>query len=179
LSFAARQQVKTTRPPRLSAPRRLAKAPVGSAKNITPKRETSASNDAGAKTWVAASARMNAIGDSGDARRRAASSIGPETSRPTARPLGPTRRAISIVVPPPPHPTSRTRSPAASRARSNSASVIGANTTSCLASRSSQRRAAAPFQNAICSELSAVSVFTIALFREPSRVGDHVPTPGR
>jgi len=111
--------------------------------------------------------------------RRAASSIGPETSRPTARPLGPTRRAISIVVPPPPHPTSRTRSPAASRARSNSASVIGANTTSCLASRSSQRRAAAPFQNAICSELSAVSVFTIALFREPSRVGDHVPTPGR
>jgi hypothetical protein len=44
-SSRARQQSMTSRPPGFSARRRLAKAAAGSAKNMTPKRETSRSTD--------------------------------------------------------------------------------------------------------------------------------------
>ena len=48
-SASARQQTKASRPPGFRAPRRLAKAAGGSAKNITPKREKTASKLAGSK----------------------------------------------------------------------------------------------------------------------------------
>ena len=48
-SAGVRQQTNTSRPPGFSARRMLANAAGGSAKNITPKRENTASKLAGAK----------------------------------------------------------------------------------------------------------------------------------
>ena len=90
-SAGARQHTKASRPPGTNPLRILAKARGGSAKNITPKREKTASNVAGAKTWVwtSASIKDTLATPASAARRRARSSNGREISHPITVPLLP------------------------------------------------------------------------------------------
>ena len=61
-SGAVRQHTKDSRPPGLSALCRLAKAPMGSSKNITPKREVTRSNSAPAKgNWCTSAWRNSTL----------------------------------------------------------------------------------------------------------------------
>jgi hypothetical protein len=98
----------------------LANAATGSVKNITPKREKRTSKPSGWNRWVWASAfsKRACVAPAACTLCCARSSIRVEMSTPITAPDGPTRRAISSVVFPQPHPTSRTRSPAAMAARS-------------------------------------------------------------
>jgi hypothetical protein len=107
----------------------FAKAATGSAKNIVPKRDMTASNLAGSSRCTCASPCWNTA-----LRRPAASalalaraSIGPERSRPTAWP-GAMIAAAASVVPPQPQPTSSTwlpgTRPAAARIRAAKGSFM-------------------------------------------------------
>ena len=111
-SRGSRQQAKASRPDGFSPRRRLAKERAGSAKNITPKRETRRSKLAGSNGYTVASASTKSTGRPAGATWRARASIGPEMSMPSTCPLGPTFCASAIEMAPLPQPTSMMRSPA-------------------------------------------------------------------
>ena len=94
--------------------------------------------------WHPASTKST--GKPGGATCRARASIGAEMSMPSTWPAGPVRCASAMVVEPQPQPTSTTRSPALTLARSIRISETGASKTSCTACRSVQRWPAGPFQ---------------------------------
>ena len=124
-SAGSRQQTKRRRAASVAAPRRLAKAATGSAKNITPSRETIRSKLAGSKSKVWASPKTKSIGTPAAlARSRAARSSGSEMSAPTVRASGPSSRARASVVKPAPQPTS-SRALAPAPAASSSGAVRG------------------------------------------------------
>ena len=150
-SAALRQAMHCRRASAAAARRRLAKARTGSAKNITPKRDTMASTLAGSNGCSCASALTNsAATPARSARLRAAASIGAETSTPTHRLPGPSRPAMASVVAPVPQPTSSTaRGPRAAIASTSRCSK-GAYRSSSSACPSTQARPAAPFHNAVC-----------------------------
>ena len=83
-----------------------------------------------------ASASTKSTGRSFGALCRARSSIGPDMSTPSTWPDGATSRANAIAVAPLPQPTSMTRSPGFSFARSITRSATGPSTMSCAACRS-------------------------------------------
>ena len=112
-SLKLRQQTKARRPPGFSAPRKCAKAAIGSAKNITPKRENS-------RSCSRLERMRRSIGHDeariGDCRRiwRAHWPDRPVTAkhrRPARRRLAPPARASFKLVGPVPQPISITRSP--------------------------------------------------------------------
>jgi hypothetical protein len=145
-SLGSSQQAKARRPDGFSACRRLAKESVGSAKNITPKRETRRSKLAGSNGYTVASASTKSTGRPAGAVWRARASIGPEMSMPITCPLEPTSGPSATEMAPLPQPTSTMRSPAAGLARSIRRSAIGAKRTSCDRWRSAQRWPPGPFQ---------------------------------
>src|ERR1700731_2800830 len=67
LSRGSRQQANPSRPDGFSARCRLAKESAGSAKNITPKRDTRRSKPAGTNGYTVASASTNSTGSPGAA----------------------------------------------------------------------------------------------------------------
>jgi hypothetical protein len=152
-SRTGRQQMKTMRPPWRTARLRLAKAGAGSAKNMTPKREMTASAPPGGKAETAASSTRNcAASPSAAARSRARATIGSEMSTPSAAPPDPTRRIASSVVSPQPQPMSMTRSPGCSAAAAKRGSEAGLRTRSCSSWRRTQFAPLAPFQSVSCLE---------------------------
>lgn len=151
-SSMSRQAMNRSPAPARAARRRFAKARTESSKNITPKRETTASKAPASKAWSCASARTNETGTSSrSARAPAASSIGPEMSTPTHVPAGPSRRARATVVPPVPQPTSSTLPPRPSGTASTSRSCSGRYNASTTSWASTQALPDGPFQRAACS----------------------------
>ena len=126
--LASRQQAKASRLRGFMPRRRLAKDFAGSAKNMTPNRETTRSAAWFVRSWTVASASSSVIGRSFGARSRARVSIGSETSSSSTAPFAPTRSAKSIVVAPQPQPTSITRSPGFGCAAAISRSETGRST---------------------------------------------------
>ena len=110
-SRGSRQQMNASRPDGRNPFRILAKESAGSAKNITPNRETSASKLPGLNGYTVASARTKSTGAPSGVTCRARASIGPDMSMPMTWPLRPTLGASAMVVAPQPQPTSRIRSP--------------------------------------------------------------------
>jgi hypothetical protein len=93
--FVARscQQTNDSRPFGRAAVRKLLNAAQGSSKNMTPKREYTASNALGAKAYACASPSASAIVGRPATRSRARSSIGGDISTPSTCPDGPASSA--------------------------------------------------------------------------------------
>src|SRR5947209_9405124 len=149
-SFSAmlRQQTKATRAPGLSARRIWANAPVGSSKNITPKRENRMSNAPSGSSALLASATWNRTGVSGGASARARPISGSDMSMPSTWPPAPTRAARAKLDAPAPQPTSSTRSPVMGAAASIAAWPNTASMASSRAWLATQCSPLRPFQSA-------------------------------
>ena len=136
------EAVKAIRPPGRTAPLMWAMAAAVSAKNIIPKRETTASWGP-RRSSVCASPTTSSTGAVPFAdwasRARARSIIGAEMSIPTTRPLGPTAWATTAVVAPKPQPTSSTRSPGCGARAPTTAAPKGSSIRSWSASLATQR----------------------------------------
>ena len=164
------QQTNARRPPPRSARRRFAKAAVGSAKNMTPKRENRRSKSSRPRCAVCASAstKLELVSPDALARVSARPSIGRDTSTPRTAPFGPTRCPSSMLVAPQPQPTSTTLSPGAASASASTRSPIGAIRRSRVCSRAAQLSPAPSFQYWICSALGpAKDGISISVTRPP------------
>ena len=127
LANSSCQHANAIRPPGRSNERRWENAPVGSSKNITPKRLTSTSKGASTSTR-AASATANRAADrpASALRRDATATSAGDRSTPWTTPSGPTATAASRDRSPLPQPTSITRSPGCGAAAARTASPYGA-----------------------------------------------------
>lgn len=148
-SAALRQAKKCNCASSVAARRRFANAATGSAKNITPKRDTIPSKRGASKIWSCASARMKRAAASAP-RKRATSIIGAEMSTPMHCDAGPSCRAIASVVAPVPQPTSSTLRGRRAATASTRRASNGSNIASSAGCASTQARPALPFHRADC-----------------------------
>ena len=139
-SSKLRQQTNPSLPVGRSALLRLRKAIVGSAKNMTPNREKTASNDPVSKRGSCASPHTKPTLSGKPGSRWATWTAARNRSRPMTRPPAPTAAASTAGVPPIPQPRSRTRSPGESRSASSAARPSGSSCSSSGSRISSQLR---------------------------------------
>ena len=138
------------RPDGRNALRKLAKETAGSAKNITPKRDTRRSKLAAVERIDRGVRQHEIERQPVGASCRARASIGAEISTPSTKPDGATRSANAIVVAPQPQPTSRIRSPGfAAGAVDQDLRDRRQQRHPAAAAGPSSARPAGPFQNAI------------------------------
>ena len=154
------------RPPGRTARQMLARADAGSAKNISPNRECTASNSrpppaTATRSALAASAVTPAPGrPAAESRRCAAAAICPTMSTALTQPSGATSAASATAEMPGPHPMSMIRSPGLAPRAIRAAEPCRPIAASIASACSSQTAASRPKCSAACMPAGPPGVST-------------------